>query len=79
MVGQRLYHALLLILFVIGLAIAIATGSLEIAVGAFLLVIGVRVIVGIVNVVCTAFLGRPLVYDMKTVGDKKGGDLGGDI
>ena len=76
MIWQGQYNAILAILFFAGVGIAVATGSVEIGVATVVIFFAIRIVVGILNILFMAFLGRPLIYDIKVLKDKRGADFG---
>lgn len=79
MIWQGQYNAILFILFMIGLVIAFVNSSVEIGIATFVLILAIRIVVWIVNILFMAFLGRPLVYDVKILNNKRGADFGDGI
>ena len=61
------FNAILALVFFAGVGISAFTGVWEWAISLGLFVVLVKLLTGVLNMLFKAFLGFPLVYDVKTV------------
>lgn len=65
MIWAGQYNAILVVLLVVGIALAVVLGNLALALSTVVLVIVLRFCVGVLNILFKAFSGKPLIYETK--------------
>jgi len=72
MIWRGQYTAILALIFIAGVVVSFIMESVEPGFAALTFVILAHVGVGVINLLFRAFLGRPLVYDVKIMSDDRG-------